>query len=231
MSNKKQKTEDLHFAVLAVDVVAFAIVNHQLMVRLVSVNRPPAFPPGSKGFPGGLIRPTETAELTAQRLLADKAGIDPHKVHLEQLYTFSAVDRDPRGRVVAVSYLGVVSWEDLTVKEKENTPTCWWHEVSEVSGLAYDHDTMLGVALDRLKSKVSYTTLISKILPHNFTLGELERSYELIVGKDLDKRNFRKKIDKLKILVELNKTTQGLAYRPARLYRFKSNTIKEIEII
>ena len=183
-----EKEPHLRFAVLATDVVLFSIKNDELFVRLIPVDRPPFFPKGSKGFPGGLIDPSETAEDAARRILKDKGLIRPDKAYLEQLYTFSALGRDTRGRVVAVSYIALTPWEELLESEKHDHKAVWWTKVSEISGLAYDHDEMLAMAVERLRSKIKYTTLICKLLPKEFTHGELERSYVAILNESIDKR-------------------------------------------
>lgn len=230
-TNQNNKEIHLRFAVLATDVVLFALKDNELFVRLIAVNRPPAFPEGSRGFPGGLIRPDETAEQAAARIIEQKAGISSKKIYTEQLYTFSDIDRDPRGRVVAVSYLALTSWDDLSSKERADSHDSFWARVAEVKGLAYDHDQMLEVAVKRLQSKIRYTTIICKLMGAEFTLGELERAYETILGVEQDKRNFRKKIAKLGILKELPHMQKGEPFRPAKLYKFVSNHVKEIEIL
>ena len=230
---KEIQDQNIHlkFAVLATDVVLFALKDNELFVRLITVDRPPAFPEGSRGFPGGLILPNETAEQAAARIIEQKADISAKKIYTDQLYTFSEIDRDPRGRVVAVSYIALTSWDDLSPKERYDGPESFWVKAKEVKGLAYDHDKMLEVALKRLQSKIRYTTVIGKLMGKEFTLGELERAYETILGEEQDKRNFRKKIAKLNILKELPYKQTGEAFRPARLYQFKSGEVKEIEIL
>jgi 8-oxo-dGTP diphosphatase len=231
VKNIPKKVKHLKFAVLAVDVVLFTIKDSELFVRLINVNRPPAFPDGSHGFPGGLVKPKETAEESARRILKEKGGIDSKKVYFEQLYTFSSIDRDPRGRVVSVSYIGLVSWDKLNGGEIIDSKDHYWEKIGGVGKLAYDHNEMLRVALQRLKSKVSYTNAIGKIMPAKFTLGELERAYNCILGEKQDKRNFRKKITKLNILKELPDMLTGEPFRPAKLYSFRSLEVKEIELI
>ncbi len=225
------KPEHLKFAVIATDVVLFSLRDGKLIMRLIAVDRPPTFPKGSKGFPGGLIRPEETAEEAVARIIKDKAGIAANKTHIEQLRTFSAVDRDPRGRVVSVAYLALVPWEKLSSSEQKDTSDAWWSEIAQAKPLAYDHELVLAEALKRLRSRITYTTLISQILPKEFTLGRLERAFEEILNTPQDKRNFRKKIAKLKILKELPEKQTGEPFRPAKLYKFASDTIKDIEII
>ncbi len=231
MSTPAQLSNDeLRFAILATDVALFTIRDGTLLVRLAAVKRPPHFP-DSKGLPGGLIKPTETAENSVARILETKAQIDPKKVYIEQLYTFSAIDRDPRGRVVAVAYLALVPWEHLSPSEQSDTTDAWWSPVGRAKNLAYDHAIVLPMAVQRLASRTEYTTLIQKIIPKEFTLSELEKTYASILGTSLDKRNFRKKILKLQVLKELPRKRSGGAYRPAQLYRFLKEKVEAIEIL
>jgi 8-oxo-dGTP diphosphatase len=228
--NAESDPQHIRFAVLAADVAVFTMREGKLLVRMMKVERPPYFP-NHRGLPGGLIHPKEIAEDTARRIIEDRARIAPKKVHLEQLYTFSEIDRDPRGRVVAVAYIGLVAWDQLSAEEQKDSPSTWWAPVKGTSRLAYDHDEILKVALNRLRSRIEYTTVISKLVRKEFTLTELEEAYECILGKSLDKRNFRKKILKLDILKEVSgKRTIG-KFRPAQLYRFTSNSVQEIEIV
>jgi len=220
----------LHFAILATDVALFTIRDGELLVRLGTVDRPPYFP-NSQGLPGGLIKPEETAEESVERIVKTKANIDPANIYIEQLYTFSAIDRDPRGRVVAVAYLALVPWENLSLSEQADTPKAWWSTLARAKNLAYDHDDMLPMARQRLAARISYTTLIQKILPKEFTLSELENAYTSILKTHLDKRNFRKKILKLDILSPLKGKREGGAYRPAQLYTFKKSSVDELEIL
>jgi len=227
---KQPSQKDLHFAVLATDVALFSVRDNMLLVRLVSVNRPPYFP-NTQGLPGGLIDPKETAEEAVARHLETKAGVAASTLYIEQLYTFSTVNRDPRGRVVAVAYLALVPWEQLSAKQQANTKDAWWAPVSEARKLAYDHDEILAVALARLRSRATYTTLIGRLMPKEFTLTELEHVYESVIKTKLDKRNFRKKILKLDILSELPRKRASGPHRPAQLYRFSSEKVRDIEVL
>ncbi len=222
--------QNLRFAVLAADIALFAIREGELLVRLIMVHRPP-FYDLVPGLPGGLLSPDETAEEAAARHLSSRSNIDAKHAYLEQLATFSELDRDLRGRVVAVAYLACVPWESLSAKEREDTEEAWWCPASELPPLAYDHGEIMHVAVKRLRSRISYTTLISKLMPKEFTLTELEQAYECILGTDLDKRNFRKKLLKLEVLSPLGKKRQKGRSRPAELYRFTSQDIKEIEVL
>lgn len=229
LSMKKVTNNNLIFAILAVDIVLFTIKNDELLVRLVEVTRPPHFN-GTWGLPGSLISPTETASEAVERLIEQKALIKKEKIYYEQLYTFSKINRDPRGRVVSVGYLALVPWESLSSTEQLNTGATW-KRVSKLKNLAYDHDEILDIAIKRLSSRITYTTLSSKLLPKKFTLTKLEKIFEIILEKDVDKRNFRKRLFAFNIVKKSKEQLRGMKHRPANLYFFSSSKIKEINII
>ena len=234
----KDPNPHLRFAVLAADTALFTIKDGALHIRLINVDRPPHFK-NVPGLPGGLLHPNETAEAAAVRHLEEKSGIDTKKIHIEQLYTFSHVDRDPRGRVVAVAYLALVAWETLSDIEQQSDKGAMWVPLKSANPsnklgarkLAYDHDEILAVAAQRLRARVHYSTLISKLVPHEFTLTDLEKAYECVIGTGPDKRNFRKKILKLGILKELSKKKSGGRFRPAKLYSFASSKVSTMEVL
>lgn len=217
-------------AVLATDIALFTIHDGKLLVRLIPTHRPPHFI-HREALPGGLLLPSETAEEAVMRILFDRTGIAVSQVYTEQLSTFSAVDRDPRGRVVSVAYLALIPWEALCSQAIGEEHGSHWAPLRKAQHLAYDHDEMLSVALARLRMRLTYTTLLSKLMPKEFTLTDLEEAYETVLGRMIDKRNFRKKIEKLKVLEELPYKREGGRHRPARLYRFASKKVKEIEIL
>lgn len=230
MKEKQKNSKPMRFAILATDVLLFSFVDNELLVRLIRVDRKPYFK-NILAFPGGLIRPTEAAEEAAIRIMRAKAGLDEKSVYLEQLFTFSDIDRDPRGRVVAVAYLGCVRWEDLNIKQRSNSAEAEWLPISKIGRLAYDHNKMLKTAHERLTSKVTYSTIISKLISKEFTLTELESAIEIITGKNIDKRNFRKKILRLDVVIKTKHKKTGLKSRPAQLYKFRKNSVSNIEII
>lgn len=221
--------EPVRFAILAADTVVFTFHDGELFVRLIRVNKPDFFLE-AKGLPGGLLDPKENAEEAARRHVEKKAGIDTQNLYVEQLYTFSCVDRDPRGRVVAVAYLALVPWGKLSPLEQKDTHDAWWCAVEKVQKLAYDHNEIASLALKRLCSRVAYTTVLSKLMPNEFTLTELENAYKKILGTECDKRNFRKKILKLKIVAPTMSKRTGGRFRPARLYHFVADDVKEVKI-
>lgn len=227
---QKPAAHELRFAVLATDVVLLTYKDGDLYVRLIPVDLPPFFQK-LHGLPGGLLRPDEVAEQAAKRHVEVKAKIVSGPSHLEQLYTFSEIDRDPRGRVVSVAYLALVPWERLTETERGLQTETGWYPAKRLPKLAYDHAEIIRVALERFRTKIVYSTLISKLMPKEFTLTELEQAYARILEKGMDKRNFRKKILKLKIVKELDKKRSGLKQRPASLFKFVSEKVREASMV
>src|SRR5579883_1335471 len=140
----------------------------------------------------GVVRVDESLEEAVRRELREETGIT--QVFLEQLYTFGDVDRDPRERVVTVAYYALVKLSDHRIKAATDARDAAWFAVSEARSLAFDHDRIVATALERLKGKVRYQPIGFELLPPQFTLSQLQRLYETILEKPLDKRNFRKKI-------------------------------------
>lgn len=233
MSSKTPKSthapHELRFAVLAADTVVFMVSDNQLWVRLIPVHVPPHFL-HLAGLPGGLLAPTETAEQAALRHVVKKGGLISPRVYLEQLYTFSQVERDPRGRVVAVAFLGLTS-PVAPLEQHEEKSLAWWAPVAKLPKLAYDHRQIIATGLERLRSRVTYTTLISQLMPREFTLTELENMYEVILDRAIDKRNFRKKLHNLRALEQLSRERRGEKHRPAKLYRFRSPEVQPLAMV
>jgi 8-oxo-dGTP diphosphatase len=227
---RQEHNQKLRFAVLAADVVLLTLRDDTLLARIIKVDRPPFFI-NDKGLPGGLLKATETAEQAMARIIKEKTNIKFSKVYIEQLATFSKVKRDPRGRVVAVGYLALVPWENLSTSEQVSNSETWWQPVNQVGRLAYDHNEMLNVGLSRLRSKITYSTLIQKLLPKMFTLGQLETTYTTVLGHELDKRNFRRKLKQINVLKSTGHRQSGTKHRPALLYTFRSNEVSITEVI
>ena len=215
----------LRFAVLAIDVALFAVLDRRLSVMLIPVDRPPHFL-NMRGLPGGLIAPDETAEQAVARHLRDKAEVSG--VHVEQLATFSAVDRDPRGRVVSVAYLGLMPAEQAAALPLARGQR--WVPVGQAGHLAYDHDEILAAAGERLRARLGYSTIARHLLPREFTLTELQQTYETVLGRPFDKRNFRKKLQDAGIVRGTGKMRGGQPSRPAELYRFSGTAVRLIEL-
>jgi ADP-ribose pyrophosphatase YjhB (NUDIX family) len=209
---------------LAVDCAVFGLDAGDLKVLLVERRERPFR--GAWALPGGFVGMHETVEQAARRELAEETGVGD--VYLEQLYTFSDVERDPRERVVSVAHYALVRLGDYKVRAASDARAAAWRPVKQARGLAFDHDGILAVAHERLKGKVRYQPIGFELLPHKFTLSELQRLYETILEQPLDKRNFRKKILAMGLLVELSERQEGVAHRAARLYRFDKRRYQEL---
>jgi 8-oxo-dGTP diphosphatase len=200
---------------LTVDVVVFA-VDDDLKVMLIQRDLPPF--EGSWALPGGFVRIDESLDEAARRELREETGLQD--IYLEQLYTFGAVDRDPRERVVSVAYYALVNLDGHNVRPATDARSAAWFSLADLPALAFDHARILQTAFRRLQSKVQYEPLGFELLPEKFTLRQLQRLYEVVLDRELDKRNFRKKMLGMEIVEETSDVEQDVAHRAARLYRF-----------
>mgnify|MGYP003817232093 CR=1 FL=1 len=213
-------------AIVAVDTVIFCVAENKLKILLIEMKRAPYT--GKWAIPGGLVMPDESLEESVVRHLKTKTGLSGF--YFEQLHAFGKVDRDYRGRVVSVAFLSLLSSDQVNLKTSADYADIKWFDVNRVPKLAYDHKEILATALLRLRARIGHTNVIGGLLPDKFTLSELQQAYELILGKTLDKRNFRKKILATKMLVETKEKFIG-SFRPAVLYKFKDKKIKEVNIL
>ncbi len=200
---------------LTADCVVFTVDQDQLQVLVIRRGQAPF--EGRWALPGGFVQEDETVEAAARRELWEETGL--RDIYLEQLYTMSRVDRDPRGRIISVAHLALVRRGLHTLAAASDASDAAWLNVADARGLAFDHDEILERALARLRSKLSWQPIGFELLPERFTLRELQRVHEIILGRSLDKRNFRKKFLDYGVLVELDELEQGVAHRAARLYR------------
>ena len=215
---------------VAVDVVIFTVDDGHLQVLLSRREHEPF--EGRWALPGGFVRPDESADQAAERELTAKAGLVG--VFLEQLYTFSDPARDPRNRVVSVAYYALVSRDHLGAQAGLRESR--WFRVDHRDGtarvpelgltkpcLAFDHDRILEAAVQRIQGKLEYVPIGFQLLPQHFTLTEIQQVYEAVLGRPIDKRNFRSKLLKSGQVREVDAYRTG-AHRPARLYEFTRRT-------
>ena len=212
---------------LTVDCVVFGLDDEDLKVMLIKRNLPPF--KGKWALPGGFVRVNESLDDAARRELREETGLDLADVYLEQLYTFGAVDRDPRERVVSVAYYALVNLGGRAVAASTDAAEAAWFSLGDVPTLAFDHGDILDTALRRLTGKVRYEPIGFELLPPKFTLSQLQRLYEMVLERPLDKRNFRKKILSMELLVELDEIQQDVAHRAARLYRFDEEKYRRLK--
>jgi 8-oxo-dGTP diphosphatase len=205
---------------VTVDLVIFTIAEHDLKVLLIRRAQKPF--KNKWALPGGFVEMDEALEKAAARELEEEVGVSD--IYLEQLYTFGDPKRDPRGRVISVAYFALVDVSRQNIRAADDAAEAQWHSVFKPPKLAFDHHKILDYAVWRLRNKIEWTTVGYELLPKKFTLSELQRVYEVILQKPVDKRNFRKRILAQGEIRELNETRSDGAHRPARLYAFKAKS-------
>ncbi|HEY3290742.1 MAG TPA: NUDIX domain-containing protein [Anaerolineae bacterium] len=210
---------------VTVDIVIFTLRAGDLQVLLVKRRNPPF--EGRWAIPGGYVEAGESLEDAATRELFEETHVAAESVHIEQLYTFGEPQRDPRGRVITVAYFALVP-APLEVKAGDDAAEARWTSVYRLPVMAFDHNQILNYALKRLRYKIEYSAVGFQLLPAVFSLSDLQQAYEIVLGEQLDKRNFRRRILQAKVIEETGavRTHDG---RPARLYRFREDAVAEVK--
>jgi 8-oxo-dGTP diphosphatase len=202
---------------VTVDCVVFGIDEaDRLKVLLIQRQIPPF--QEQWALPGGFVRPQEDLIEAARRELQEETGVDG--VFLEQLRSFGSPDRDPRGWVITVAYYALVNLRDYQVKAATDAKEAAWFDVQALPVLGFDHGEILPIAIATLQAKVRQEPIGFELLPTKFTLTQLQRLYEIILGHPLDKRNFRKKLLRMNFVIGLNEKETNVAHRAAQLYQF-----------
>lgn len=211
---------------LTVDCVIFGLdlEEGRLMVMLVERDLEPFA--GVWAVPGGFVRAGETLEAAAARELREETGISD--VFLEQLYTFGDPGRDPRGWVVSVGYYALVSPDKHALHAATDARQARWFPVDALPRLAFDHAEIVRTALQRVRGKLTYAPIGFELLPQKFTIKQLQKLYEIVLGTRLDNRNFRKKIFGMDVLKELDELQKGVPHRAARLYKFDERKYRQL---
>lgn len=199
------------------DIVIFTVLNGALNILLIRRGEEPF--KDSWAIPGGFVRMDEDLDQCAARELQEETGVKD--VYLEQLCTLGAVDRDPRERVISVAYYALIPSDNISLEAGTDAAEARWFPLSDLPELAFDHKDILKFAQERLSAKMDYSTVGLQLMPGNFTLSELQNTYEVVSGKALDKRNFRKWILSLDLLEETGQKKTDGPHRPAMLYQVK----------
>jgi 8-oxo-dGTP diphosphatase len=208
--------------ILTIDGVIFQIINGALSVLLIKRRNDPF--KGRYALPGGYNPEGETTTDALNRILKTKAGINTKNMGLvEQLYTFDAVARDPRGHSVSVVYMAL--GRDIAPEGSKTSEDPMFFPVTDLPELPYDHAEIIKYSHDRLKSKIGYTNAVFALLPRHFTLTQLQSAYEAVLCHEVDKRNFRKKFLALDVLEDTKESLREGAHRPAQLYRFRNSDL------
>jgi ADP-ribose pyrophosphatase YjhB (NUDIX family) len=199
------------------DVVIFTIQDEDLKVLLIRRASDPFR--DIWALPGGFIEIDEDLEACALRELAEETGVTG--VYLEQLYTFGDPKRDSRERIITVAYYALVPIDRLHPRAASDAREVGWFSCKALPPLAFDHGRIVQLAHDRLAAKLNYSTIALNFMPERFTLGELQRVYEIVQGEPLDKRNFRKRVMSYGCIQFTGDHRRNGNHRPARLYAVK----------
>lgn len=204
---------------VAVDLLVFTIEDNCLKIALIERNEYPFR--NMLSLPGVFVGINETLDDAAKRGIAEEAGL--HDIYFEQLYTWGEVNRDPRMRIISVSYISLTNIEKLKLTAGKRTSSAALYDVDELlsseAHLAFDHRKIIEYGRERIKNKTEYTQIAFELLPEEFTLPQLQKVYEILLGKKLYKANFRRKI--ADIIEETDRMTSGDAHRPSKFYRLK----------
>lgn len=201
---------------ISVDCVIFGYENKSLKVLLIESDFKEY--EGLRSLIGDLVKPLEDIEDAPYRVLKSRAGLQ--NVFLEQVYTFGAVNRHPSGRVITTAYYSLVNINNYKVPVTEND--LQWQATSSIGQLAFDHKTILNTCINRLQQLIMEQPVVFNLLPEKFSLRELQDLYEAILGVELDRRNFRKRMMLKDWLVDLNEMEEDVPHRPGKLYKFRT---------
>jgi len=169
---------------------------------------------------GGALYNNEDLEAGARREILEKTGIE--NIEIEQFQTFGKVDRSPVMRMIAVAYIGIIDCNRVKIiRETTNTSNADWFPIDKIPGLGFDHEEILNEALVFLQSKIVSTDILKALFPNDFTIPEIQKTYEAILNRNFDRRNFRKKLLSLNLIEDTNRTGRFEGKKPAKLYRFK----------
>lgn len=209
---------------LTVDCVIFGYDTGQPL-RLLLIQRAHEPFEGRWALPGGFVDMEEDLEAASLRELSEETGMTD--VFIEQLYTFGAPGRDPRGRVVSVAHYALVNLSEHPVQAASDARRVAWFAVDALPDLAFDHEHIVQTAIQRLRGKVRYQPIGFELLPPQFTLTQLQDLYEAVLGIQLNKRNFRTRIHKMGVLEAVG-MQEGVSHRPAKLYRFNKDKYEQL---
>ena len=201
---------------LTVDAVVFGYEEGKISVLLIKRKYEPF--KNKWAIPGGFVLNEESLEEAVQRELQEETGVKIN--YLEQLYTFGTPSRDPRGRVVSVAYFGLIRPNTFKIFASTDASEVEWFNINDLPELSFDHKEILEIAIKRLQGKITYEPIGFELLDRKFPFSDLEKLYTTLLGREIDRRNFRKKILNLNVLDELDEKISKGSGRPANLFQF-----------
>jgi 8-oxo-dGTP diphosphatase len=201
---------------VAVDIVLFAIKERQLSLLLIRRGIEPF--KGRWALPGGLVLEHEGLHHAAARELREEAGV--RAVSLEQFGAYGEPGRDPRGRVVSIAYVAMVRADDQVLQATTDADAAAWFPVDSLPDLAFDHARIVHDAREHLRRALDREPVGFQLLPRAFSLAALQAVHEAVIGKPLDKRNFRRKVLSEELVLPLAGEVEHGSHRPAQLYRY-----------
>ena len=222
-TNAMLNLDNFYKSPITVDNVIIGFDKDDLKVLLIKRKEEPFI--NQWALPGYFVKEGENLDDAAVRVLEEITGLKD--VYLEQVATFGNIERHPSGRVITVAYYSLIAIQDYIVTPSEMAIEAAWVKVKDIKKLSFDHIEILHSCFQRLKRKVRIEPIGFELLPPKFTLTDLQLLYEAILEVNLDKRNFRKKILSMNLLLDLEEVQEGVAHRPARLYRFIESKYQE----
>ncbi|MCT4665742.1 MAG: NUDIX hydrolase [Flavobacteriales bacterium] len=210
---------------LAVDAVVFGY--KEKMLHILLIKQKFGEQKGKWALPGGFVKDEESLPSAVVRELQEETGVSIS--FLEQLYTFGSIDRDPRGRVVSVAHLGLINPSNFVIKADTDASDACWFTLDDIPNLAFDHKDIIQVGLERLRSKIRYQPIGFELLDREFPFSDLEQLYHVILGEDIDRRNFRKKLLSYDFIKDTNKKNVNKPGRPAKIYCFDKEVYERLE--
>jgi 8-oxo-dGTP diphosphatase len=210
---------------VSVDCVIFGYDEKELKVLLIKSDLEEF--EGLYSLLGDLVKPDEDLDKASYRILKERTGLDD--VYLEQVHAFGSINRHPSGRVITIAYYSLLDIKNHKLQLSHNE--LHWHSLSEIKKLAFDHKKILDTSLRLLQEQVMEHPVVFNLLPEKFSLRELQELYESILGVELDRRNFRKKISVKDWLQDLNEMETNLSHRPGKLYAVKKQYQRKLQNI
>jgi 8-oxo-dGTP diphosphatase len=214
LSTIQSEVESSNRIALSVDCVIFGFDEDKLKVLLIRSDLKKYL--GKWSLLGDLVRPTEDLSEAAYRILKQRTGLSD--LYLEQVETFGTIGRHPAGRVVTVAYCSLINVQHHKLKILDNE--LHWHDIKNVTDLAFDHQQIFDTCYQRLQKRVQEHPLGFSLLPKKFSLRDLQNLYEAILDTKMDRRNFRKKFFSMDFLIDIDEMEQDVPHRPGKLYKF-----------